>query len=116
MRHLFHFLVSAVVFSQLALAGGGLYYPSVHAESIPQSLPFSQNWSDANLITANDDWSGVPGIVGYRGDTTGSTTAVNPQTIISPRTDTIDVIANQSSPNTLVNGGVAEFDGITNPT
>jgi hypothetical protein len=28
----------------------------------PQTLPFSQNWTNTGLITANDDWSGVPGI------------------------------------------------------
>ena len=33
-----------------------------------QTLPFTQNWTTTTLITANDDWSGVPGIVGYRGD------------------------------------------------
>ena len=29
---------------------------------------FSQDWSDTSLITTNDDWSGVPSIVGFRGD------------------------------------------------
>ncbi len=28
----------------------------------------TQNWSNAGLITSNDDWSGVPSIVGYLGD------------------------------------------------
>lgn len=101
----------------LAAAGSGpLFIQSVHADTTPQSLPFFQDWSNTNLITANDDWSGVPGIVGYRGDTSTSTTGVDPQTIIAPRTDTIDVIANQGNPSTLVTGGVAEFDGIPNPT
>src|SRR4029077_6288111 len=36
-------------------------------------LPFTQDWSDTGLITADNNWSNVPGIVGYRGDdiTTG---------------------------------------------
>ena len=29
---------------------------------------FTQNWSDADLIIASDDWSGVASITGYRGD------------------------------------------------
>ncbi|MBK8425636.1 MAG: hypothetical protein IPL27_06455 [Lewinellaceae bacterium] len=33
-----------------------------------QPLPFSQNWTNTGLITVNDDWSGVPGIQGRRGD------------------------------------------------
>ncbi|MFN0278122.1 MAG: hypothetical protein ACKVRN_05905, partial [Pyrinomonadaceae bacterium] len=34
----------------------------------PQTLPFTQDWTNAGLITVDDDWSGVPGIIGYRGD------------------------------------------------
>ncbi len=29
---------------------------------------FFQNWSDINLITTSDDWSGVPSIIGALGD------------------------------------------------
>ena len=29
---------------------------------------FSQNWTNTGLITANDNWSGVPFIIGYLGD------------------------------------------------
>lgn len=76
---------------------------------------FSQNWTNTGLITLNDDWSGVPSIVGFLGDyTTSSPTAVDPQTVLVDNT-TIDVIANQTAPNTLSNGGVSEFH-ITNPT
>src|SRR6185503_14782487 len=38
------------------------------ADSTAQTLPFSQNWSNTGLITLDDNWSGVPGIVGYLGD------------------------------------------------
>jgi hypothetical protein len=81
------------------------------------SADFSQDWSNTGLITANDDWSAVPSIVGYLGDTSaGTTTGVDPQTYLDPNMGAIDVIANQSNPNTLTAGGVAEFDGIANPT
>ena len=89
------------------------------ADSTTQSLPFSQAWTTTSLITTNDDWSGVPGIVGYLGDYTGNQpTGVDPQTLLSDHSSStlVDVIANQTNPNTLTAGGVAEFDGITNPT
>ncbi|OYW26200.1 MAG: hypothetical protein B7Z51_10310, partial [Methyloversatilis sp. 12-65-5] len=89
------------------------------ADSTTQSLPFSQNWTTTSLITTNDSWSGVPGIVGYLGDYTGSSpTGVDPQTLLADYSSStlVDVIANQNNPNTLTAGGVAEFDGITNPT
>src|SRR5262249_10244144 len=65
-------------------------------------------------------WSNVPSIVGYIGrDDTASPTGVDPRTILVPRTDEIDVRANQdqtylNDPNAA--GGVAEVDGIANPT
>lgn len=77
---------------------------------------FSQDWSNTGLITANDDWSGVGSITGFLGDTNaGSPTGVDPQTYLDPNMGAIDVIANQANPNTLSNGGVAEFDGIADP-
>ncbi len=83
----------------------------------PQALPFSQNWTNVGLITANDDWSGVPGIVGFLGnyDTVNAPTNVDPRTLLVPFvTNDVDVIANQVNV-ALTNGGVAEFDGIANP-
>jgi hypothetical protein len=42
---------------------------------------------------------------------------MSPQTIIADGLSTpVDVIANQKNPNSLRTGGVAEFDGIPNPT
>lgn len=76
---------------------------------------FLQNWSNAGQITANDDWSGVPSIVGFLGDTNaGSPTGVDPRTLTANDASAIDVIANQTNPN-ITNGGVAEF-AITDPT
>ena len=34
------------------------------ADTTPQPMPFSQNWDDTSLITVNDNWSGVPAVVG----------------------------------------------------
>lgn len=75
----------------------------------------TQDWSNKGQITTNDDWSGVPSIVGYLGDVdAGSTTAVDPRTLTGAATGAVDVIANQANPNTQTSGGVAEFE-ITNP-
>lgn len=87
------------------------------ADSTTQSLPFSQNWTSSSLITANDSWSGVPGIIGYRGDDLTTATGADPQTLLADGAATpVNVIANQSAPNSLATGGVAEFDGIADPT
>jgi PEP-CTERM motif len=86
------------------------------ANSVYQSVPFSQNWSNTGLITVNDDWSNVPGIEGYRGDGLTGSTGTDPQTILAfdGGGPVIDVIANQTNPDTLSSGGVAEFE-IINP-
>ena len=87
----------------------------VKANNTSQPLPFLQDWTDPSLITTNDIWSGVPGIVGYLGTDLTSANDVDPQTVLSPNIGgVIDVIANQTNPNTNTAGGVAEF-AITNP-
>lgn len=76
---------------------------------------FTQNWTNTGLITVNDNWSAVSSIVGYRGDDLTATTGVDPQTVIADGTTTpVDIIANQNNPNTLTDGGVAEF-ALTDP-
>ncbi|WP_128565961.1 choice-of-anchor I family protein, partial [Methylobacterium crusticola] len=74
-----------------------------------------QSWTDTSLIAADDDWSGVPGIVGYRGDDVTALVAADPRTLTGDGTPTVDVNANQTSPNTFTTGGVAEF-ALANPT
>ncbi|HYP41572.1 MAG TPA: PQQ-binding-like beta-propeller repeat protein [Chloroflexia bacterium] len=83
--------------------------PVAFANNTPQGLPFSQNWSVTTLIQVSDDWTNVPGIVGFSDDLPGTTTGVDPQTILQPFTTT-RVMANQGTPDTLTAGGVAEFD------
>ncbi len=107
------------LFLAVGLIGFGSGSARVQANNTAQTLPFSQNWTTTSLITTNDDWSAVPGIVGYLGDIAStSTTNVDPRTLLSDYStvSAIDVIANQTNPDTLASGGVAEFDGIANPT
>lgn len=90
----------------LALAASA----AAHADDTPQTLPFTQDWTDTGLITTTGDWSGVPGIIGYRGDGLAGTTGVDPQTILgADAPGVVNVSANQGNPNTLTAGGVAEF-------
>ncbi|HYC70709.1 MAG TPA: ExeM/NucH family extracellular endonuclease [Opitutaceae bacterium] len=79
---------------------------------------FAQDWSDPAKITANDDWSAVPSIIGYLGQDITTGTGVDPQTLtgVSAAASDVDVIANQANPNTQTSGGVAEFSTIANPT
>lgn len=98
--------IQSVNFSEKAFANGNA-----------QSVPFTQNWSNTGLITADDDWNSVPGIIGYRGDELTGSTGTDPQTILADGSATpIDVVANQTNPDTFISGGVAEFDTLPNTT
>lgn len=90
----------------------------VRADGTPQTLPFTQAWTDPGLMTVNDNWAGVPGIQGFLGQDITTATGVDPQTLLttSASATDLDVIANQTNPNTLATGGVAEFDALANPT
>ena len=72
----------------------------------PQTLPFSQDWSNPALITVNNDWTSVPGIVGYRGDDLVTVVNADPRQILADGSNTpINVIANSTNPGTLTSGG-----------
>lgn len=74
---------------------------------------FSQNWSNANQITTNDDWSGVPSVTGFLAEAT-SASSFDPATFTTDAGVTLDVVANQAA--TANNGGVVEVDqGTANP-
>lgn len=89
---------------------------AVGANEAPQKLPFVQDWSDPALLTQENDWPGVLGFVGYRGDKLAGKPGANPQTITADgNSSPVNVLANQKNPNSLRTGGVAEFDTIANP-
>ncbi|MFM8274354.1 MAG: beta strand repeat-containing protein [Gemmata sp.] len=78
--------------------------------------PFRQDWSNTGLITTNDVWTGVPSIIGYRGDGLTAGVGTDPRTLTAnDATPTVDVNENQTDPNTFTTAGVTEFE-ITNPT
>jgi hypothetical protein len=101
----------------LAAALGVTLLLPARADNTPQEIPFVQDWANASLITKDNDWSDVPGFMGYRGDKLAAKPGANPQAITQPGTDTpLSALANQKNPNTLRTGGVAEFDGIADHT
>ena len=102
--------------SMALLAAVGMV-AAARADEVPQKLPFVQDWSNAALITQENEWANVPGFVGYRGDKLAAKPGANPQLITADGNATpFSVLANQKNPNSLRTGGVAEFDSIPNPT
>lgn len=92
----------------------GLALPAVAQTA--QTLPYSQDWSDTSLITVDDDWSSVPGVVGYRGDDLTTLIGDDAQAILADGAATpLDVNADETAPATFTSGGIAEF-AIADPT
>lgn len=91
-----------------------LLQPPVVADVPGVVTLLSQDWTNTGLLTTNDVWTSVPGIVGYRGDNVTATSGSDPQTLLGEGTITIDVNVGQTAPNTFTTGGVTEFE-ITNP-
>jgi len=82
-------------------------------DATPITLPYSQDWSSAlSLLTVDNDWSQMTGMEGYLGQKLTSTAGVDPQTItgVSTKANDRDLIANQLYPDSLLNGGCAEFE------
>ncbi|MBX3060338.1 MAG: ExeM/NucH family extracellular endonuclease [Anaerolineae bacterium] len=89
----------------------GVVNGRIQADNTAQPPPFAQDWSNPNLIITDDDWSGVPGIIGFRGDNLTTATGTDPQTLLNDDVPgVVDVNANQSNPDTFIIGGVAEFE------
>jgi hypothetical protein len=86
------------------------------ATTIPAPLPFVQSWSDTGQITVDDDWSAVPGVVGYRGDGLVAEPGSDPRTVTADGSGTpLDVAANRTDPRAVgLAAGVAEFE-LTDP-
>jgi hypothetical protein len=86
------------------------------ATTIPAPLPFVQSWSDTGQITVDDDWSAVPGVVGYRGDGLVAEPGSDPRSVTADGSGTpLDVAANRTDPRAVgLAAGVAEFE-LTDP-
>jgi hypothetical protein len=108
-------MIVFVILTLLISTGSLVVVRPATANNVYQPLPYTQDWSNTGLITISDDWSGVPGVIGYRGDGLTSANDVDPQTVLGQESPlVVDVNANQTNPNTFTTGGVAEFQ-IANP-
>jgi hypothetical protein len=76
------------------------------------ALPFAQGWSDVGLISHDDDWSGVAGVVGHRGDGLTSAAGADPRLVAADGSGTpVDVNADEGDPGAVgLAAGVAEFE------
>ena len=86
------------------------------ATTNPAPLPVVQSWSDTGQITVDDDWSGVAGLVGYRGDGLVAEPGSDPRSVTADGSGTpVDVAANRTDPRAVgLAAGVAEFE-LTDP-
>jgi hypothetical protein len=75
--------------------------------------PFVQNWSSAP-ITADNDWSTVPSIIGYNGAGLAAP-GTDPQTVLADG-GVPTVLSNQTDPSSLAAAGIAEFSTLAKPT
>lgn len=66
--------------------------------------PFEQDWENILEISTNDNWSGVPHIVGYASDVAGAVENVDPRLLTSYGTSTAQVFANASNALTTTGG------------
>lgn len=82
------------------------------------SLTLAITPATTNLITTNDDWTGVASVEGYRGTNLTATHGIDPQTVLVtefasnslPGDGDTNVNANKGNPSAFNAGGVTEFD------
>jgi hypothetical protein len=99
---------------KLALLLALLTTATVRASTTPQALPFTPT-IDAASVSANDDWSNVPGITGYLGDIdSGSTNNVDPRTLTADALGAVDVVSNSAV--TATGGGVHDLGALSPPS
>jgi hypothetical protein len=84
----------------------------MHALLVVAALPFAQAWSDTGLIARDDDWSGVAGVVGYRGDGLTAAAGADPRSVVADGSGTpVDVNADRTDPRAVgLAAGVTEFE------
>jgi hypothetical protein len=82
------------------------------ASTLAAPPPLLQSWADTGLVAADDDWSGVPAFVGYRGDGLVAEPGIDPRTVLADGSSTpVDVNANRTDPRAVgLAAGVTEFE------
>jgi hypothetical protein len=82
------------------------------ASTVAAPPPLLQAWSDTGLVSVDDDWSRVPGVVGYRGDGLVDAPGADPRGVVADGSRTpVDVTANRPDPRAVgLAAGVTEFE------
>lgn len=121
-------VLSSLVLSLLGTAGSWTDHlglaPTASANSVyfnltSGNLNFNLTAATTNLITTNDNWSGVNSVEGYFGRNLTATHGVDPQTVLTSEAATLpsasdtQVAANKGNPSAFNAGGLAEFDSGT---
>ncbi len=90
-------------------AAGLLGAPLARADGAYQALPHTWTNSSTRVVTADNDWSPIPGMIGYRGTGLVATEGVDPRTVLADPADaTPSVECCMSMPWSGV-AGVAQF-------
>jgi predicted extracellular nuclease len=99
--------------SFLAIALCVAFVQRATADSTAQPLPFSQDWTNTELITVDNNWSGVPGIEGSRGTGLVTNVGVDPRMVLLPDISAPHVVANRVDLATVtaLNLGIVELEG-----
>lgn len=76
---------------------------------------FTQDWTNVStLISTANDWSGVPSIVGYRGDNLSALAGTDPQTVVDDGSATpLSAVLLGSTPSN--SGAVGVFQSLADP-
>lgn len=104
LRPIFHRLIPTALFG-IALS---LYSASVWANSVTQSLPLYQDWSDRDMITlAMPNWTNVPGISGYNVDEQSS----DPQQLLNGTLSYVPLTPHNFDTTDAAISGIGEISG-----
>ena len=79
-----------------------------------ESGHLAEDWSDTSRLRLSNDWSGVAGIVGFKGDDMGVLRNSDARGVTATSAN-VYLAANRTDPNTYLTAGVAEFQ-IDDPT
>lgn len=110
-------ILALVVAALVAHAAGPTAYADFNYFKLATG-DLTQNWSRAELLDKDDDWSKVASIAGFRGGNGQQPYGSDPRTILR-NFSFAQVDADKRAPSTPSNynaGGLIEFDKLPNPT
>lgn len=113
--HLTRRRILTVLFVAGALGIGQIVANFAVADNTAQTLPLAQNWTNTALLSASDDWSAVPGIVGYKGAAAPDVSEGGDPQLLTADFSDVGVHVNETDASTSSVDGVAELE-LTNPT